>query len=470
MAARRLLILNTPDGALDALCKTFEATTPGPYETERVVSAAMLLERLTAGLPWDLVVVDHALGDGTESGFALLPRIREARPEVPVVMVAEKGDVATVASAIKAGANDFLVRTGKLTDRVRTLLEKLEPQFDLISRNRMLCEQNMLLQEAAEQEFQILGESPQIMEVVERIDRVARIPRPVLITGERGTGKELVARAVHSAAGDASRPMVVVNCAAFPDNLLETELFGHEKGAFTGAVGQTHGKFEVASGGTLFLDEIGNMSISFQQKILRVVEYGTFTRVGGSVEIHVAARIIAATNMDLKKRMDAGTFLRDLYDRLAFEIIHMPPLREREGDIELLSRYFLNRFMREIPSLRGKRLSQAALKVLKEHPLPGNVRELKNIIERAAYRDTTNEITPVDLGIMFEDKPGVEGHSFHEKVEAFKTGLIRSALAAAGGNQAKAARALDLSYHQYRYFVKKYRVLSTIMRETSECS
>jgi len=274
--------------------------------------------------------------------------------------------------------------------------------------------------------------------------------------GERGTGKELVARAIHAVAGDVARPMISVNCAAFPDSLLETELFGHEKGAFTGADDVAHGKFELAAGGTLFLDEIGRMSLPFQQKILRVVEYGTFTRVGGAAEIQVDARIIAATNVDLERKMEAGEFLRDLYDRLSFEVVRVPPLRRREGDVELLARHFFSEFLREIPSLRGKRLSRAALDVLNAYSFPGNVRELKNIIERAVYRDTTNEITPEDIGMLRRDRLEIEGATFYEKVEGFRRRLILDALEAAGGNQAQAARDVGLSYHQFRYYLKKY--------------
>ncbi|MBN1763624.1 MAG: sigma-54-dependent Fis family transcriptional regulator [Sedimentisphaerales bacterium] len=452
----RFLILDTPGGDLGILYEAFEEVVRGRNHVERITSVRGLMDKLKSGLNWDLVVIDYDLGDGKTAGIKLLPRIRKVRPDLPVVMVAEQGDVDIAAQAIAAGANDFLVRTGKLTDRVKTLLEKLQPHLSLINRNRMLREQNMLLQEAAGRRYQIVGESALLLEVIEKISRVAEIPRPVLITGERGTGKELVARAIHLAGGDAARPMVIVNCAAFTDSLLESELFGHEKGAFTGADSVVHGKFELAGGGTLFLDEIGNMSLSFQQKILRVVEYGTFTRVGGSSEIEVNTRIIAATNVDLKKRMDDGEFLHDLYDRLSFEIIHVPPLREREGDIALLARHFLNEFMQEIPSLRGKRLSASTLDLLDKYPFPGNVRELKNIIERGAYRDTTSEITPEDIGLLSVGAGVMAGGTFTEKVETFKQQLVADALTAAGGNQARAARSLGLTYHQYRYFLKKY--------------
>jgi transcriptional regulator with GAF, ATPase, and Fis domain len=290
-----------------------------------------------------------------------------------------------------------------------------------------------------------------------RVARVAKIPRPVLIVGERGTGKELVARAIHLAGGKPNRPFVVVNCAAATDTLLESDLFGHEKGSFTGAESLTHGKFEQASGGTLFLDEIGNMSLAFQQKILRTVEYGTFTRVGGTREIRISVRIVAATNANLPELIRQGRFLQDLYDRLSFEVIEVPPLRERQGDIELLARHFLNAFTREIPSLGGKRLSREAIDILNRYSFPGNVREMKNIIERAAYRDTTNEINPEDIDMLPVGQvaePG--GGSFEEKLEQFKKQPILKALSQAVGNQAEAARQAGLSYHQFRYYYRKY--------------
>jgi transcriptional regulator with GAF, ATPase, and Fis domain len=293
--------------------------------------------------------------------------------------------------------------------------------------------------------------------MVDQVQRIANVPRPLLIIGERGTGKELVARAIHFTGGPATRPIVSVNCAAFNDALLESELFGHEKGAFTGADAPRQGKFEQADGGTLFLDEIGNMSPGFQKKILRVVEYGTFTRVGGTKEVRTTARVLAATNVDLKERIRAGEFLSDLYDRLAFDIVRVPPLRERDGDIEVLARHFLNQFALEIPAFRNRRLSAEALRRLNRYRFPGNVRELKNIIERAAYRDTGSEITLDDLGLILDDEPGARRGTLQEKVEAYRRKLLADALKEAGGNQAQAARSLGISYHQFRYFLRTRR-------------
>jgi transcriptional regulator with GAF, ATPase, and Fis domain len=302
----------------------------------------------------------------------------------------------------------------------------------------------------------ILGESPQMQRLIQQIERVAHIPRPLLIVGERGTGKELVARAIHFASGRAAGRMVTINCAAIGDTLLETELFGHERGAFTGAECARRGRFEQADGGTLFLDEIGNMPLPFQQKILRVVEYGTFTPVGGDKERKTSARIVAATNADLHGKIEKREFLGDLYDRLAFEVITVPPLRDRPDDVEVLAHRFLEHFAEEIPAFRGKRLAASALELLRGYPFPGNVRELKNLIERAAYRDTTNEITPEDIGLLPKEAPIAETGGFTEQVAHFSRRLLERALAEAGGNRAEAARRLGLSYDQFRHHYRKH--------------
>ena len=301
----------------------------------------------------------------------------------------------------------------------------------------------------------MIGRSKPIAQLRATVERVARVPRPVLIIGERGTGKELVARAIHAMADDRERPLIVVNCAAFSENLLESELFGHEAGSFTGAEAKRIGRFEQAAGGTLFLDEIGNMPLPFQQKILRVVEYGTYQRVGGTRTLNTDARIIAATNTDLKAAIRRGEFMGDLYDRLSFEVLTVPPLRRRKADIEPLAQHFLDGFAAEIPRFAGKRLAPSALEMLRDYAFPGNVRELKNIIERAAYRDVTNEITPEDIGLLAAERIQAAG-TFKEKLDAFARTLLQDALQHANGNGAEAARSLGLEYHQFRYYRDKH--------------
>lgn len=456
--ATHILILDTPSHDMTALSAIMQELTGGRAKVSVADREEAFSQAAETG-EYDLLLLNLQLGDGDTDGEHIVRSLRQHGVRTPIIAVAEEGSVELADRAIAAGATDFLVNRGDLSTRIRTLLGKTRNLLHLLEENRQLGEQNMLLREESRACRRIVGESPQILSVISQVERVAKIPRPVLITGERGTGKELVARAIHDAAGQGSRPFVAVNCAAFSDTLLESELFGHEKGAFTGADNLVRGRFEQASGGTLFLDEIGNMSLPFQQKILRVVEYGVFTRVGGRDEVHTDARIIAATNSRLERKMESGQFLRDLYDRLAFEVIDVPPLREREGDVQLLARHFLREFMVEIPALDGKRLASSAVEALLKYPFPGNIRELKNIIERAAYRDVTNEITPEDIGLLPDtDVVGeTPGRTFEEKVENFRKRLILSALERAGNNQAQAARDLGLSYHQYRYYLKKYQ-------------
>jgi len=446
-----ILILNAGAHDLGALREAFQVEVRPEDEVRLVPTLKELLVHVRDRSRSTMVVLPD------QQGLELIRKIHQADPEVPIVLAAERGSVERAAKAIAAGASDFLVTGERLRERIGTLLGKMRGLFEAIERNRRLDEQNARLREAIQARFQIVGESPQIKKMIDQVQRVARVPRPLLITGERGTGKELVARAIHFTAGPPTRPIVSVNCAAFNDALLESELFGHEKGAFTGADEPRQGKFEQADGGTLFLDEIGNMSPVFQKKILRVVEYGTFTRVGGTKEFKTTARVVAATNVDLKERIRSGAFLSDLYDRLAFEVVMVPPLREREGDVEVLARHFLNQFALEIPAFRDRRLSKDALKRLDRYRFPGNVRELKNIIERAAYRDSGPEIGLDDLGLILDDEPAAKKGGLHEKVEAYRRRLIAEALKDADGNQARAARLLGISYHQFRYYNRKRR-------------
>jgi DNA-binding NtrC family response regulator len=451
---KRICVLETPEHALADLVAALRAAAGGETEVEVVGSARQLLEGL-AREPSDLVLLDYLQGDGKEKGRALLAAVRARDKDVPVIAVAERGDVRLAAEAVQAGASDFLVRGEKLGERVATLLAKVHRFVDLVHRHRALREQYGLLYQAASERYRIVGASAAIRDVMERVQRVARIPRPVLIQGERGTGKELVARAIHVASGRGDRPFIAVNCAAFPETLLESELFGHERGAFTGADQRRQGKFEQAQGGTLFLDEIGNMPVAFQQKILRVIEYGTFTRLGGVQELRPDARIVTATNTDLGLAIAQGRFLQDLYDRLSFEIVRVPALRERDGDIEVLAHHFLEEFLKEVPALRPKGMSPEALALLERHSFPGNVRELKNTIERAAYRDRTNQIDPEDIDLAAVPA-AFEGATFDERVDAFKRRQILDALAEAGGNQTRAAQALGLSYDQFRHYYRSY--------------
>jgi DNA-binding NtrC family response regulator len=450
------------------LRREFRAETPDDWAVQTVSSTEELLRTLADNSGHQLVLIPETYSADLPSkekqpdktklrqGLDLISQIKNLADNILVVVVSDCGNVESTARAVAAGAADFLVLGNQLRQRIATLLGKLRKLFEVIDRNRLLNESNANLRESIQARMKILGESPQIKEMIEHIRRVADVPRPVLIVGERGTGKERVARAIHFAFRASSRPIVTVNCAAFNDALLESELFGHEKGAFTGADSTRRGKFEQADGGTLFLDEIGNMSLPFQEKILRVVEYGTFSRVGGTVEMHSTARIIAATNRDLTAGIRQGKFLADLYDRLTFETIHVPPLRERTGDIEVLARYFLDQFARETSAYAGKTFSREAWAALKDYRFPGNVRELKNVVERAACRSTSDEISAADLGLAPQEDLLGSGGSFSEKMRGYAQRLIAESLKQSGGNQAQAARILGIPYHRFRYYRRKY--------------
>ena len=323
-----------------------------------------------------------------------------------------------------------------------------------------------------------LGQSEVFLEFQERLSMVAPVNRPVLVLGERGTGKELAASRLHYLSNRWQGPLVTLNCAALSPSLLESELFGYEKGAFTGAVQRRMGRFESAHNGTLFLDEIGNIPMEVQEKILRVVEYSTFERVGSSKSIEVDVRIIAATNADLKALADDNKFKQDLLDRLSFEVLFLPPLRERKQDIRLLAEHFAYRMALELTREKTPEFSAQALEMLENYDWPGNVRELKNVVERAVYRSDKPVITNIIFNPFsrFHRKPKPEDNERITESEQLKTGkksyspltikeavwelkvkMLKDALIEAEYNQKKAADILGLTYHQFRGLYRQYR-------------
>jgi psp operon transcriptional activator len=316
-----------------------------------------------------------------------------------------------------------------------------------------------------------LGESEAFIGFCEKLSRVAPIDRPVLIIGERGTGKELAASRLHFLSKRWQGPLVALNCAALTPSLIEAELFGYEKGAFTGAVERRPGRFETADKGTLFLDEIGSIPTEVQEKILRVVEYGSFERVGSSKPVEVNARIVAATHADLPALAGEGRFKQDLLDRLTFEVLFLPPLRERKEDIMLLARHFAAKMAFEMGRTEVPRFTSEAAAALESYPWPGNVRELKNVVERAVYRTDSplvREIVfnpfralepPAASGVAEARKISSRGHkkAFKEVVAELEVQLLRETLEKVKFNQHKAARALGLTYHQLRGMLRKYK-------------
>lgn len=319
----------------------------------------------------------------------------------------------------------------------------------------------------------MLGSASVFLDMLEQVSSVAPLARPVLVIGERGTGKELVSARLHYLSPRWERPFLVINCAALGENLLEAELFGHEAGAFTGAIKRREGRFERADGGTLFLDEIASASPAVQEKILRVVEYGEFERLGSSGTIKVNVRLVAATNVDLPSEAEKGRFRADLLDRLAFDVVTVPPLRERPGDILLLARNFGLAMAQELKRSVFAGFTQNAERMLESHSWPGNVRELKNVVERAVYR-TADPEEPIDRIVLdpFDSpfRPQAAGtanpvappvppsgpYDFFARMEAIEREALMAALATNAGNQKRTAAYLGLAYHQLRNLLRKY--------------
>ncbi len=345
-----------------------------------------------------------------------------------------------------------------------------------------------------DRENQFIGESGAFLDAVEKASRAAALNRPVLVIGERGTGKELIAERLHRLSTRWDGPLVTLNCAAMPETLIEAELFGHEAGAFTGATKNRVGRFEEADGGTLFLDELGTLSSAAQERLLRAVEYGEITRIGSSRPQRVDVRIVAATNADLPKMADEGTFRADLLDRLSFEVVTLPPLRYREGDVPVLADYFGRRMAAELEWEQWPGFGQLAAEALARHQWPGNVRELRNVIERAVYQwsdysrpvdhivfdpfespwkpqvTATREPEPVKSNQASEQadvaptpasvEPAYSAvDDMKEAVEAFEKRILEAALAKSRYNQRQTAKALNLTYDQLRHSLKRHDLL-----------
>ncbi|MCE2435012.1 MAG: sigma-54-dependent Fis family transcriptional regulator, partial [Candidatus Latescibacteria bacterium] len=316
-----------------------------------------------------LAILDLDYGPNEPDGLEILPQMLEEVPDLPVIMLTGQGTIDTAVAALRLGATDFIEKDFYIEDKIELSLEKLNRVYQALRENAQLRaevqdlgRENQFYRNEFGKRYQIIGSSPKLQQILQRAQTVAPIPRPALITGEPGTGKELVAAAIHYGSDRKDRPFVKVNCAAIADQLLESELFGHEKGAYTGATEARPGKFEAASGGTLFLDEIGNTTPEFQQNVLRAIEYSEIQRVGSAAPIFVDVRVIAATNTDLEKEIAEGRFRQDLYDRLRFEVLHMPPLRERREDIPALADYFVAQIVEEVPGLQQRNFSDAATK------------------------------------------------------------------------------------------------------------
>ncbi len=425
-------------------------------ETGRADQVLPLIQEMGDAL--SMVLLDLDFGQGQMGGMDALRQVREAGCQIPVVILTGKGSVRAAVEALKAGATDFIEKDAHVEDTLAAALSRVERFAQVVAENRRLREELRGVQE-------IVGESPAMREVLAQIERLGPVPRPVLVVGERGTGKELVARALHENSPRREGPFIAVNCAAIPDGLLECELFGQEENAFDGAPFK-EGRFDRADGGTLFLDEVGNMGPEFQRKILRAIEYHSFERVQGTETIRVDVRVIAATNADLQAAIRQGAFRADLYDRLAFDTIRIPPIRERTEDVDSLARHFARRFHEEVAGVPVLEFTDAALTAMRAAPWPGNVRELKNFVERLATRLSEPRVEAAHVNSFLQPggqaaaassaDPGVG--PFASRVEAFEHSLLTTALDAAGGNRRKAAAALELSYDQLRRLLAKHHI------------
>jgi len=420
------------------------------YAVETAEGGREALEKIAA-LPVDVVVMDVRMPD--LDGLAVLEKARETRPDLPVLIMSGHGSIETVRSAFKLGAFDYLEKP--ITERDKLLVAVR----NALALQSLRAENAALRREAGR--LEMVGSGPAMQALFEVIRRAAPSEGRVLLTGENGSGKELVARALHEQSRRRSGPFVKLNCAAVPAELIESELFGHERGAFTGAVAARRGKFELADGGTLLLDEVGDMPAAMQAKVLRVLQEGEFERVGGHQTLRSDVRVIAATNKDLAAEVEKERFREDLYYRLNVVPVHVPALREHKEDLPELS----SRFLGEASERNGRRpmqLSREALLALYAHDWPGNVRELRNQLERLVILCDGPEITAEDVVRLLPGakKPRTDrfrsGVSFHELVEEAEREIILSALDRHQGNVSDTSRALGL---ERSHLYKKMRAL-----------
>jgi len=400
----------------------------------------------------DLILTDQRMPH--LSGLDLLQAVRAINPETPVILMTAFGSIEAAVSAIQGGATDYLTKPLNL-DELLYRIRQVSDRYRIIAENRELRE---ALGERHRIEG-IIGESGQMLEVLSLVRRVAPSEATVLIRGESGTGKELIAKAIHFASSRASGPLVKVNCAALPETLLESELFGHEKGAFTGALTSRQGRFELADGGTIFLDEIGDLPLHLQAKLLRVLQEREYEKVGSSRPVGVNVRILAASHRPLEALLKAGQLREDLYYRLNVVPIFLPPLRERRSDLSLLIEYFLRRFAEKNgKTIRG--LTPEGRDILLRYDYPGNVRELENIIERAVVLTRDDVIASGDLPLTVQEPETVADRdpqtNLTAAVEALERRMIRDALAKSDGVQTRAAELLGMGERALRYKLIKY--------------
>jgi two-component system nitrogen regulation response regulator NtrX len=446
MAPENILIVDDEPAILSTLSSVL---TDEGYPVQTVDSGNEAI-RLVQKHPPAIVLLDIWMPglDGIET----LEKLRALFPDLIVIMMSGHGSIETAVKAIKLGAYDYIEKPLSL-EKITLMVKHALTEF-------RLQQENVTLKKLVEKKYEMIGESPAIKRLREEISMAGPSQSRVLISGENGAGKELVARAIHAESSRRDHPFLEINCAAIPENLIESELFGHERGAFTGAQGQKKGQFELANKGTLFLDEIGDMAVATQSKVLRALQEQEFYRVGGSERIKVDVRVIAASNKNLAEEIKRGAFREDLYYRLNVIPLRVPALRERNEDIPLLIDHFLGEVSRE-QGIKPKRISPEAIVILKEYSWPGNVRELKNLIERLMIMGPSATITPSDLPEYLEDslpppRPSGAHSSLREARSLFEKEHILTKLKENDWNVQQTAEALQI---ERTYLYRKMKFL-----------
>ncbi|HKL78213.1 MAG TPA: sigma-54 dependent transcriptional regulator [Gammaproteobacteria bacterium] len=406
------------------------------------------LDQVATAVP-GLVITDHRLGSG-RNGLQLMQTLKAEHPGLPVIIVTAYGNVEHAVEAMQAGADHYLtkpVEEADLVALVRNLLNRTGHQLPT--------------QQPAH-DYGIIGESPAVRELLHTVELVAPAPSTVQITGESGTGKELVARALHTASARADQPFIAVNCAALPGELIESELFGHEKGAFTGAQQSRAGKFEEAGSGTLFLDEVGEMPLAMQVKLLRALQEREFTRLGSHRPLPLNARLVTATNRDLNREVAEGRFREDLYYRLKVIPLHLPALRERPDDIPVLARHFLTRFARDLERPQPGLTAEASA-ALQAYPWPGNIRELENVLERTLVMTRGDTIGADDLPPELQEPSAAAGKADFgtHHLPTIERQVVMDAMEKTDWNQSRAAVLLGISRKQLRTKMKNLGLLGS---------
>ncbi len=448
----RILIVDDEVDALDLMEELF---MKHGYETYTARNGLEALKVINEHEP-DILISDMVMPE--MDGIKLLEVVRKKYPDIAVIMITAHGTIETAVEAMKKGAKDYILKPLRLDE----ILSKV----DTISQLKSLQKENEYLREKLYQKYNfnnIIGKNRKMLELFELIKDIAKTNSTVLITGESGTGKELIANAIHFNSDRIKKPFVKVNCAVLAENLLESELFGHVKGAFTGAIRDKLGRFELANGGTIFLDEIGDISPNMQLKLLRVLQEGEFERVGGTETIKVDVRIIAATNRNLEEMMRKGEFRQDLYYRLNVIPLEVPPLRERKDDIPLLVTHFIEKFSKQF-NKEIEAIDEDAMRSLQNYSWPGNIRELENLIERAVVLNKTGRLTIKDFPEyvvhqeISSDIELDEDSSLTDMVDNFEKQLILKALRENNFNKLRTAEKLGIHRSTFMSKLKKYGI------------